>query len=67
MKIEPGNIFISNYNYELPHERIAEFPLKRRDSSKLLVYQNGLISDSSFENLHDFIPEKSTLRCGGFF
>ncbi|MGZ8537343.1 MAG: S-adenosylmethionine:tRNA ribosyltransferase-isomerase [Flavisolibacter sp.] len=61
MKIKPGNIYISDYNYDLPHERIAEVPLSQRDHSKLLVFDNGHIMDSNFENLTDFLPEESTL------
>ena len=38
------HIKISDYNYPLPDERIAKFPLERRDQSKLLVYRNGDIS-----------------------
>ena len=37
---ETKHIKISDYNYPLPDERIAKFPLKERDSSKLLVYNH---------------------------
>lgn len=61
MKIEPGNIFIRNFNYELPQHRIAGVPLYDRDQSKLLVFRDGNITDNSFENLTDYIPGGSTL------
>lgn len=34
------NIAISDYNYPLPTERIAKFPLEKRDESKLLICKN---------------------------
>ena len=34
----PGKINIEDYNYNLPEQRIAKFPLPKRDESKLLVY-----------------------------
>ena len=42
------HIHISDYNYDLPDERIAKFPLPVRDQSKLLVYRNGDISETHF-------------------
>lgn len=55
------HIRIEDFNYELPEERIAFFPAEQRDHSKLLVYQNGSITDSRFDHLPDFIPEESLL------
>lgn len=57
----PKDIRIEDYNYDLPDERIAKYPLPERDSSKLLVYNNGNINDSVFRNLADFIPTDSLL------
>lgn len=50
-------IRISDYNYDLPDERIAKFPLAQRDHSKLLVYQKGNISESQFFHLADYLPK----------
>ena len=58
------HIRISDYNYELPDERIAKYPLARRDQSKLLVYDkssnskssNSPIFESTFCHLPDFLP-----------
>src|SRR5689334_8357737 len=61
MKISPDSILISNYTYELPSERIAEFPLPQRDQSKLLIYKNGRIIDSVFNQLHNYLEPGSTL------
>lgn len=44
-------IDINEYDYPLPDERIAKFPLPRRDSSKLLVYDHGTISERHFSDL----------------
>jgi len=55
--METKDIHISNYNYTLPDERIAKFPLARRDQSKLLVYRHGQISESVFCQLPDELPE----------
>lgn len=51
------HIHISDYNYELPDERIAKFPLQQRDHSKLLVYNHGEVSDDVFCNLPVHLPE----------
>ncbi|MBQ0080162.1 MAG: S-adenosylmethionine:tRNA ribosyltransferase-isomerase [Alistipes sp.] len=44
-------INISEFDYPLDDEKIAKYPLERRDSSKLLIYENGTIRDSQFRNL----------------
>jgi S-adenosylmethionine:tRNA-ribosyltransferase-isomerase (queuine synthetase) len=55
-------IDINEYNYPLPDERIAKFPLNRRDQSKLLIYDaNGDIRESVFSRLAEFLPEKSLI------
>lgn len=54
-------IDINDYNYELPDERIAKFPLAERTQSKLLVYDNGVITESRFANVAEFLPAGATL------
>jgi S-adenosylmethionine:tRNA ribosyltransferase-isomerase len=54
-------IDIKDYEYTLPDERIAQFPLADRASSKLLVYNKGSISETKFSNVVDLIPEDSFL------
>ncbi|MGN1214493.1 MAG: S-adenosylmethionine:tRNA ribosyltransferase-isomerase [Bacteroidaceae bacterium] len=61
--MNPRNIHISDYNYTLPPERIARYPLARRDQSKLLVYDKGKISRHVFKDIAGFIPENSLLVC----
>ena len=53
---DPRHIRISDYNYPLPDERIAKFPMARRDHSKLLVYRHGEVSDDVFYHLPDYLP-----------
>jgi len=54
-------IFIDEYDYALPDERIAKYPLAKRDSSKLLVYKGGEIIESLFSSVADFLPENALL------
>ena len=51
------NIHISDFDYDLPDERIAKFPLKERDHSKLLIYNHGTVNDDVFYNLPKYLPE----------
>lgn len=52
---ETKHIRISDYNYPLPDERIAKFPLPVRDQSKLLVYRHGQVSETRFTSLPDYL------------
>ena len=52
---ETKHIKISDYNYPLPDERIAKFPLPVRDQSKLLVYRHGEVSEARFTSLPDYL------------
>lgn len=55
------HIDINDFNYELPEERIAKFPLQERASSKLLIYDNGAICESHFSSIADYLPEGAML------
>ena len=55
--METKHIHISDYNYPLPDERIAKFPLAKRDDSKLLVYNKGIVSEDRFFNLSKYLPQ----------
>ena len=50
-------IAIAEYDYPLPDERIAKYPLAERDTSKLLLYRGGEICEERFANLPGFIPQ----------
>lgn len=54
-------INIEDYNYELPRERIAQYPVKDRDKSRLLLYNKGIISEDTFINIGDHLPSDSLL------
>ena len=56
---DPQSISIKDYTYDLPISKIAQFPLEKRDNSKLLVSNNGIISDTVFGRIDAFIPDKS--------
>lgn len=58
--MEP-KIKIQDYSYNLPQERIAKYPLEKRDSSKLLIYNNGVIGQSVFNALPSFLPSGSLM------
>ena len=55
------NIRIEDFNYPLPDERIAKFPLSKRDDSKLLVYRKGGIEEHRFHELPKVLPADSLL------
>ena len=54
---DPRHIHISDYQYDLPDERIAKFPMARRDQSKLLIYNKGEVGEDVFYHLPDYLPK----------
>jgi S-adenosylmethionine:tRNA ribosyltransferase-isomerase len=60
-KSRAEDIPIEDFDYDLPDERIAKFPLIERDQSKLLVWRKRKLTDSSFQHLSEFIPENALL------
>lgn len=61
MSQEYKNISMESYDYPLPDERIAKFPLPQRDTSKLLLYKGGVISEDKFNTLPTHLPQNSLL------
>ena len=59
--MDTRHIRINEFNYELPDERIAKFPLAERDSSKLLVYNKGEVGEDVFTYLPKYIPQGSLM------
>lgn len=55
--METKDIRIKDYNYALPDERIAKFPLAQRDHSKLLLYKHGEVSEDTFFNIVNYLPK----------
>jgi S-adenosylmethionine:tRNA ribosyltransferase-isomerase len=58
---DPRKISINDYTYELPFSRIAQYPIEIRDHSKLLINQDGCISEDKFFEIGKYIPENSLL------
>ena len=54
-------IAIAEYDYPLPDERIAKYPLTQRDASKLLLYKGGCVSEDVFSSLPTHIPQGSLM------
>ncbi|WP_289222230.1 S-adenosylmethionine:tRNA ribosyltransferase-isomerase [uncultured Bacteroides sp.] len=61
MKENPKHIRISEFNYPLPDERIAKFPLPVRDQSKLLLYRHGEVSEDRFISLPEHLSSGSLM------
>lgn len=59
--MHPKNLSITDFDYSLPEEKIAVYPLKKRDEAKLLVYKNETISEDSYRNIADHLPENAFL------
>ena len=54
-------ILIEEYNYPLPDERIAKYPLAERDRSKLLIYRDGKVSEDLFYHVGEYLSADSLL------
>lgn len=59
--IDVKHITIDDYDYPLPEERIAKYPLAERDASNLLVLKDNQIEKSQFRNLGNFLPKEALL------
>lgn len=59
--MHPKHLQIADFIYSLPIDKIATEPLTQRDGSKLLLYKNGVITESIFNNIASYLPENSLL------
>lgn len=59
--MHPQHLSIQDFTYSLPDNRIAQYPLQKRDDSKLLVYNAGQITENIYHNISHYIPEGSLL------
>ncbi len=59
--MDPRNLSINDFTYDLPDDRIAKYPLPDRDASKLLVYEQGKITEDVYKNLDLHLPSHSLL------
>lgn len=55
------SIIIEDYNYHLPDELIAKYPLAERDASKLLRYEDGNVSEYIFKDIPSLLPSGSLM------
>jgi S-adenosylmethionine:tRNA ribosyltransferase-isomerase len=60
-RLNPRDIAIDDFEYALPDERIAKYPLKERDQSKLLLWQAGNIQEDIFKNIGQYLPSDTLL------
>ncbi len=59
--LQPGQIKIDDYNYDLPEDGIAKFPLKERDQSKLLFLKKRKIEERKFSEIPELLPKNALL------
>jgi S-adenosylmethionine:tRNA ribosyltransferase-isomerase len=59
--MQPRDLAIADYTYVLPEDRIAKYPLKDRDVSRLLIYKNGKIEEDIYRNIATYIPSRSLM------
>ncbi len=59
--MHPKNLSITDFDYPLPEEKIAVYPLNKRDESKLLIYKNEIISEDIYRNIANHLPGNSFL------
>ena len=56
-----SNISIKDFSYNLPDNKIALYPLEKREQSKLLIYDKGIIKDEIFNNIVPYLTPNSLL------
>jgi len=59
--MDPKKLLIAEFDYHLPDEKIAKYPVEERDASKLLIYRNAAIREDVFSNLGAYLPADSLL------
>lgn len=57
--MHPKLLRIEDFSYELPDDRIAQYPLAERDASRLLVFDKGRLTEDSYRNIAAYIPADS--------
>lgn len=55
------HIDLKEFDYDLPAEKIAQYPLAERDGSRLLLFKNKIISEDIFRNIDNHVPSGSLL------
>ena len=60
-ELKIDDIDLKQYDYNLPPDRIAQYPASERDLSKLLIFKDNLISSDIFRNIDQYLPPDSLL------
>lgn len=60
-KMHPKSLAIKDFDYNLPDEKIARYPLAKRDESKLLVWKKGFINEDCYHNIDQYLPAGSLI------
>lgn len=59
--MHPSQLQIKDFSYELPNDLIAKYPLTERDMSKLLIYENGNITEDTYRNIGNYLESDTLL------
>lgn len=59
--MHPKYLRIEDFTYDLPAEKIAYNPVNPRDQSKLLVFKNNILSEDTYRNISEYLPENAVL------
>ncbi len=59
--MHPGQLSINDFTYNLPPDKIALYPLEKRDQSKLLIFKAGNIKEDIYKNIAEYLPKNSLL------
>lgn len=59
--MHPKDLSINDFDYHLPAEKIALFPLEKRDESRLLIFNKNKIEEDIYKNIADHLPQNSFL------
>ncbi len=59
--MHPKEISILDYTYDLPEDKIAVYPIAKRQDAKLLIYKKGILEEDQYKNIANYLPENSLL------
>src|SRR5687767_12234390 len=59
--MHPKELSVHDFTYELPEQKIARYPLAERDSSRLLIYKDGVIHEDIYRNITQQLSPGSLL------
>ena len=59
--MHPKEISILDYTYDLPEDKIADYPIAERQDAKLLIYKKGILQEDQYKNIANYLPENCLL------